>query len=131
MTTHYSTLQMAKDIGFFSCDFDNQLFSTRINAAQFDEVVDDMDLTIERSDVVLPEVVDFSTRILRMSPPTAPEEDISWYQRQVERFKFVSPIILNHAALAGSLPDEARSRVFLSFKSQATASLPWPRNRGW
>jgi hypothetical protein len=128
----WQTGQLAKDIGFFTCQFRTQLFSPSINEQDFNDFVDEFGLDIIRHDGPLESVMSFLTKTLRLSPPpTPPEQDIPWYQRQVERFQAIAQVVLDHEALAGTLTADGRRSVFASFRASARDATDWPAVGGW
>jgi hypothetical protein len=133
MRIPWQTAQLAKDIGFLACQLNRQLFSTAIAQTEFDAVVDDFALSIERHDGPHPNAVAFFSRTLRYAPPPSEprNENVAWYRRQVGRFGVIAPIILEHNALASTLPEDARGRVFRRFRTRAKTNLQWPSAGGW
>lgn len=129
----WQTGQMAKDIGFLICQFSDQLFSPEIDQTDFDEVVQEFDLAMVRHEGPIEPALTFLTRTLRRSPPPTPPfgENTPWYRRQSQRFAVTAPVILAHDALAGKLPEDARRRVFKSFKARVKAVCSWPMLEGW
>ncbi len=129
----YQTFQMARDIGFFAAHWRTQYFSPTIPQPDFQEILDEFGLVIEQYDGVSDALVGFLTKTLRQTPPSSPPYDelIPWYQRQVDRFRTMAPVIRNFAALAGNLPEDARRRTFNAFRSQARAASTWPYVGGW
>jgi hypothetical protein len=120
----WQTNQMAKDIGFLTCQMRHQIFSPAIDSHEFEKLVCEFGLVMIRHDGPLEPIVTFLSRTLRSSPPpTPPEEQIPWYKRQAHRFQVMAPVILAHDALAGSLPDDARRRVFSSFRVRANQTF--------
>lgn len=132
MRSTHLTHQMAKDIGFFTAQTHDQLFNPKIPEDEFASVVDDFGLTIARHSGPLPALVNFLPRTLRANPPPSPpEEDIPWYQRQADRFQLLAPTIALFSSLATNLPDESRSSTFAAFKAAAFDTIEWPAVRGW
>ena len=128
----WTTSQMAKDIGFLTYQMRHQIFSPAIHSHEFDKLVCEFGLVMIRHDGPLEPIVTFLTTTLRSSPPpTPPDEQIPWYKRQAHRFQVIAPVILAHDALAGSLLDGARGRVFSSFRASAKQTFDWPSVRGW
>jgi hypothetical protein len=126
-------LNMAEDIGFFFAQTREQLFSNSILVDDFQEVVNDFGLTIIQHEGPLDSIKNFLTKTLRLSPPWSPpyNEDIQWYKRQAHRFQIIAPVILHYQNLANTLSEDARSRMFSSFRVAALAALQWPAVRGW
>ena len=133
MRAHYSAFQMAKDIGFFVVQTNDQLFSLDIPNADFQEVVAEFDLTIARHAGPLDAINSFLRGPLRRSPPPTPPEgeSVPWYKRQADRFQTIAPAILRFEALAESLDVDARKATFAAFTTAAHAAMTWPPVRGW
>lgn len=128
----WQTGQLAKDTGFLVCQFGSQLFSPTIDQQQFDSVVDEFALVIQRHDGPLDSVVGFLDKVIRLSPPPSPpEQDIPWYKRQVERFQALAPLILKFEGLAGTLVGTRRRNVFEAFRKAAKGAFGWPSVGGW
>lgn len=130
----YQTNQMAKDIGFLGCYLGEQLFSPEIDMQEFDAMVGEFGLAITQHDGPFDPVVIFLTKTLRRSPPWSPpyNEDIPFYQRQVQRFRTMAPLILHHAPLAdGSISGSARRAIFNQFAAEARTAATWPLVAGW
>jgi hypothetical protein len=131
----YQTTEMAKDIGFFACQLRDQIFSPTIEPDEFAAVIDDFGLAARQLPVEPFEpVTSLLTKVLRMSPPLSPpyeQHDLEWHTRQVERFSVIAPIVLAHSALAGTLDDATRRRVFRSFSAAARSAFTWPDVKGW
>jgi hypothetical protein len=123
----YSTRLMAEDVGFLVTAFEEQLFSPTIGERQFRHLREEFGLAMARHEGARAQVVNFG-RFLRKTPFRGPE---AWYRRQIRRFPVIAPIILAHDALAGALPDDARSRVFSSFRAQVMAVPDIPLTKGW
>lgn len=123
----YQTQQMAQDIGFLVRGTGEQLFSPRIPERQFAHVKAEFGLAMLRHEGPREEIVDFG-RFIRRTPFRGPEP---WYRRQIQRFRVMVPIILAHDALAGALPEDDRSRVYASFKTQALALPSIQFTQGW
>ena len=124
---------MAKDIGFFIAQTQNQLFSTSIQEQEFQEVVNEFGLTIIQHEGPLDPIMSFLKKPLRQSPPPTPpeNENIQWYKRQAHRFQIIAPVILSFQNLANTLSEDARRNMFNGFKAAAHAALQWPAVRGW
>jgi hypothetical protein len=129
----WQTGQLAKDIGFLSCQLWSQFFSPDIRETEFEEMVDEFGLVMTQHAGPWPQVTDFLTKTLRLSPPKSKPygEDIPWYRRQAERLSQIAPLVLRYDALAGDLPDDQRRKVFGAFKSELRTSAPWPLEAGY
>jgi hypothetical protein len=129
----YLTINMAKEIGFFTIETQNQLFNVSIPAQEFREVADEFGLTIVQHQGPLDSIEDFLTKILRRSPPPSPpeNEDIEWYKRQTYRFQTIAPVILAYQNLANTLSEDARRNMFKGFRAAVRTALRWPAVRGW
>jgi len=126
-------LNMAEDIGFFYAQTREQLFSPSILADDFQEVVNDFELTIIQHEGPLDSIKNFLTKTLRLSPPWSPpyNEDIQWYKRQAHRFQVIAPVILAYRNLANNLKGDTRTKMFSAFTTAAHAARQWPAVRGW
>lgn len=124
----WPTYQLAKDIGFFTCEFQSQTFSLRIPELDFDEVRHEFGLPIIRTDGPVESVLTFLRRTLRASPPPTPPADevTPWYRRQIERFSSVAPIILRHADLGKVTGTNVRRRAFGAFAAEIREAVDWP-----
>jgi hypothetical protein len=133
MRSAYQTFQMAKDLGFFAAEFRNQIFSPRISESEFDTVVEEFGLQIERSDGPVPSVETFIRRTLRTRPPPTPPftSDLPWYRQQADRFSAVAPLILAHSVLAEETETGTRRRAFESFRAGVSRVVDWQLVKGW
>ncbi len=133
MRSAYPTFQMAKDLGFFTAQAWNQLFSPSIPSEEFSEVRDDFDLTIQQHSDSLDALSSFFSKTLRTNPPPSPpyDESIDWYVRQASRFQVMAPEILRFSRLSDDLSDQARRKAFSAFRTAAHAAMSWPAVRGW
>lgn len=128
----YQTWQFAKDTGFFTAQLGHQILHPDVPEADFDEVVSEFALVIQRHEGPHEHVLSFFEKTLRYSPPpTPPPEDVPWFQRQVERFRHIAPTIARFDALAENLPDDARSRVWDGARKALASGCAWPLGRGW
>ena len=129
----YPTSNMAKDIGFFVIQTQNQLFSPLIPEDEFKEVIDDFCLTITQHQGPLTEIENFFIKPFRQSPPPTPPlgEDIPWYKRQADRFQAMSSTILSFQNLADNVPGDVRANMFRAFRAASLSSLPWPPVKSW
>jgi hypothetical protein len=129
----YPVTQMAKDIGFFACFLGRQAFSPEIPEEEFDDMVEEFGLAIERHEGSHPHVLSFAAKTLRQSPPySPPTEDIAWYRRQADRFRIMAAEVLAFDRLAaGGLSGGARKTMFDAFRARVTATATWPLVGGW
>lgn len=133
MRSAHTTLNMAKDIGFFYAQTWKQLFNPSILEPDFQDVVNEFGLTIVQDQGPLDSIKYFLTKTLRLSPPQSPpyNEDIQWYKRQAHRFQTIAPVIRRYESLSDTVREEARRNMFNGFKTAAHAVFQWPAVRGW
>ncbi len=128
----WQTGQLAKDIGFLTCQLRNQIFSPNIAEEDFNNIADEFGLDMIRHDGPLEPITSFLTRTVHLSPPPSlPEEQIPWYQRQSDRFQALAQVVLDHAHMADTLTSAGRRSVFASFRASTEAAMSWPRMGGW
>ncbi len=129
----YLAQRMASDLGFFLCAMRGQVFSPTISAKEFTRVADEFALLMLQHEGAFEPITAFLRSTLRRSPPMSlpAGEEIEWFQRQVERFRVIAPVVLNHSVLAEDLNTDTRRRVFASFAANALGACGWPTSRGW
>jgi hypothetical protein len=127
----YPVLRMAQDLGFFVTALEKQLFATSIAEDEFDEVVDDMGLAIQRHDGPSQPVVTFFERTLRRNPLSPPPEKIEWFKRQVERFRAAAPLIQQYEVMSRDVDPLTRRRSFESFRARLPTVIGHPLVGGW
>lgn len=128
----FPTWRLAQDVGFFTIQMTHQMFHPDVPADDVQHVVDEFGLLINRHAGPHEHIQSFFLKTLRYSPPpTPPPKDVPWYERQVERFRHLAPTILRFDALAESLPDDTRSRVWAGARSALASQSEWPLLRSW
>lgn len=122
---------MAYDIGFFTAQMRNQIFSLAIDETQFVEVAEEFGLPIIRHDGPLDSLVTWLGTDVRKSPPSPPPEDVAWYRRQAERFQVIAPIVLDFEVLARGLAPGEREPILSAFRARVRDAATWPLRGGW
>jgi hypothetical protein len=125
------TWQMAQDIGFFTVQMTRQIFHPDVPEDEFQEVIDEFALVIERTEGPDEHVTSFLTKTLRRNPPPTPppDEDIEWFARQADRFAHLAPVILRFDPLADTLSN--RSHIWDAARGALKSSIDWPQVAGW
>jgi hypothetical protein len=122
---------MAYDVGFFSGQMREQVFSPLIDHKQFRLVRADTCLVISQHEGPLPTLERWLVSDLRKPPPSPPQEDIAWYARQAQRFAVLAPHVLDFKALSYDLEPEDRRNIFAAWRQRVISEATWPLNRGW
>lgn len=122
---------MAYDVGFFTAQLREQVFSPRIDPKDFQAVVDDSGLVISQHAGPLATLEDWLKSDLRKDPPSPPEESTPWYRRQAERFAVLAPQVLDFAALAQNLNTDDRRKIFSAWRQRVASEAQWPLRGGW
>jgi hypothetical protein len=132
MRTAWQTWQMAQDIGFMQVQLTRQVFSPSIDRTAFATVISEFGLLASQAAAPDEHVASYLKSTLRRNPPVSPPaEDIEFWERSMLRFRELAPVILRFDALAGDLPDDARSRLFAAFKVAAGSAMLWTTVKGW
>lgn len=128
----YQTWNMSQDLGFHLFQFQNQLFNPSIDAEEFDALVAEFGLPAERGEAPHPHVWSLLTKTIRGAPPSPPrEEGIEFWQRQLDRFRTVAPVISRFDVLAKKINDDARKRSYAAFKAAVAPVITWQRVNRW
>ena len=129
----YSTLQMAREVGFLIMFYGRQLFHpdhVDIDADLFDEVADEFGLHVERHTGPYDPIVK-AAAAFRRSEPSGPDEPAPLYRRQASRFAKSGPVILEHCSLAQDLDPASRRSTFARFKTQLRQTCTWNPEAKW
>lgn len=131
----WQTSQMARDLGFLTCDMRVQVFSpdpTKIDPDQFATVREEFGLPIVQTDEPLSSVVEFMARVPRREVYD-PEQGqrLPWYQLQTSRFARLAASVVDFDSLAGDLPPDARTRTLIAFEKRIKSVARWPLVGGW
>jgi hypothetical protein len=122
---------MARDIGFLGCQMGEQIFSPRIDEADFGAVVEEFGLGIRRHDMEPSEaVLSFLNKTIRRDH-LVNEGHVPWYHIQAQRFRQMAPVVQRFAGLAQDLPGGARTSMFRGFRVAAESEADWPFSGGW